>query len=228
MSTSVLLVEDDSRLVSVLERSLAYEGFRVLAVGDGIEAVAAARRRRPDIALIDIGLPTDDGFETCRRMRLELDVPVVMLTARDEVIDKVRAFELGADDYVTKPFALEELIVRIHAVLRRAGVASEPLTYGDLVVDLQGRQVWQAGSSIDLTPKEFELLGLFMRHPRQVLTRSQLMDQLWGFDDLPFNNAIEAHVGRLRRKLEVGGAQRVIETIRGVGYVLRGPVEHVG
>ncbi len=222
MSTSVLLVEDDSKLVSVLERSLVYEGFRVVAVADGPDAVVAARRSRPDIALVDIGLPTADGFETCRRLRLELDLPVVMLTARDEVIDKVRAFELGADDYVTKPFALEELIVRLHAVLRRVGTSSEPLAYDDLVLDLDGRRVWRDGTPIELTPKEFDLLGLFMRHPRQVLTKIQLREQLWGYEDLPFTNAIEAHIGRLRRKLEADGRTRVIETIRGVGYVLRG------
>lgn len=221
MPTKVLLVDDDEKLVSILERSLAWEGFDVVTSTDGSGAVATARATQPNIALVDIGMPTVDGFETCRRLRLELELPVIMLTGRDEVPDKVRAFELGADDYVTKPFALEELIVRMKAVLRRSGAASEPLRYDDLTVDLDTRRVVREQTLIELTPTEFDLLSLFIRHPRQVLSRSQLMDQVWGHDEPPCMNAVEAHIARLRRKLEVGGRSRLIETIRGVGYVLR-------
>lgn len=227
MQTTILLVDDDAKLISILERSLAYEGFEVTTAIDGPTGLNVARAIQPDVALIDIGMPDMDGFETCRRLRLELGLPIIMLTGRDAVPDVVRAFELGADDYVTKPFAIEELVVRIRAVLRRAGAISEPLRYGDLLVDLGARRVVRGNSLIELTPKEFDLLSLFIRNPRQVLTRTQLLDGAWSFDETPCMNAIEAHIARLRRKLELGGRSRLISTIRGVGYALRGPEESV-
>ena len=221
MATRVLLVDDDSKLLSLLGRSLAYEGFEVTAASCGADALGCARREAPHVALVDVAMPEMDGFETCRRLRLEHAVPIIMLTARDAVADKVRALQLGADDYLTKPFALEELIARIQAVVRRSGAHKEPLTYADLSVDLEAHIVRRGAVELDLTPKEFELLSLFVRHPRQVLTRQQLIEHAWSYDSIPAANAIEAHVGRLRRKLESGGRPRLIETIRGVGYVLR-------
>lgn len=223
MATKVLLVDDDSRLVSILRRSLAYEGFDVTVAEDGAAALESARSEVPHVALVDIGMPVLDGFELCRCLRLEHGLPIIMVTARDAVPDKVRAFDLGADDYLTKPFALEELVVRIRAVVRRAGVEEGSLTYDDLTIDLPGRRVRRGATDIDLTPKEFELLTLFVRHPRQVLTRQQLIDHVWDYESAPGMNAVEAHIGRLRRKLEEGGRSRLIDTIRGVGYVLRRP-----
>lgn len=222
MPTRVLLVDDDPKLVSLLERGMAYEGFDVVTAHNGREALAAARTKAPHVVLLDINLPGTDGFEVCRRLRLDHDLPVVMLTGLDAIADKVRAFDLGADDYLTKPFALEELVVRIRAVLRRCGTGDEPLTYADVVVDLHHHQARRGSRELQLTRKEFELLSLLVRHPRQVLTREQIVDRVWGLDSPGCMNALEAHVARLRRKMEAAGEPRLIETIRGIGYSLRG------
>lgn len=227
MATKVLLVDDDQKLVSLVERGMAYEGFDVVCANDGAQALEVARSADPHVVLLDIGMPGLDGFETCRRLRIEHDLPVIMLTGLDAISDKVRAFELGADDYLTKPFALEELIVRIRAVLRRFGTGNEPLSYADLAIDLVTHTTRRGDRQLDLTRKEFELLTLFVRHPRQVLTRELLFDRLWGLDAPSDMNALEAHVARLRRKMEVDGEARLIETVRGIGYSLRGRVEKV-
>lgn len=224
MPTKVLLVDDDKKLVSLVARGMAYEGFDVVCANDGAEALSLAREANPHVVLLDIGMPQVDGFETCRRLRLEHDLPVIMLTGLDAIPDKVRAFELGADDYLTKPFALEELVLRVRAVLRRFGTGHEALRYDDVCVDLMSHVASRAGRTLELTRKEFELLSLFVRHPRQVLTREQIIDRLWGYDAPADMNALEAHIARLRRKMEAAGGPRLIETIRGIGYSLRGRV----
>jgi two-component system response regulator MprA len=222
VATRVLLVDDDPKLVRLLERGLAYEGFEVRTATTGEAALAAARTWQPHLVLLDIAMPGPDGFEVCRRLRLADDVPVVMLTARDEVVDKVQALNLGADDYVAKPFDFDELLARVRAVLRRRRAGEEPLVYADLAVDPRTREVQRGGQPVELTVREYELLLAFVRHPRQMLTREQLLELVWGYERLPDTNVLEVHVADLRQKLEAGGGPRLIQTIRGIGYALRG------
>jgi two-component system response regulator MprA len=216
----VLLIDDDPKLTSLLQRGLAYEGFEVQCAQDGETGLALANERTPHVVLLDIAMPGADGFEVCRRLRLGNDVPIIMLTARDDVVDKVTALDLGADDYVPKPFAFEELVARIRAVLRRRQASEEPITYSDLTLDPRTREVARAGRAIELTPREFELLLMFLRHPRQVLTRQQLLETVWGYDS-PEQGVLDVHIGHLRQKLEAHGS-RLIHTIRGIGFALRG------
>lgn len=217
----VLVIDDDARITALLCRGLRLEGFTVSAAADGAGGLAMATRERPDVVVLDVMMPGLDGFAVCSRLRADSEVPILMLTARDEVSDRVRGLELGADDYLVKPFALAELVARIRALLRRGGSA-EVLRYGDLVVDLRTREVTRAGQVLTLTAKEFELLGLFLRHPRQVLSRDQIMEQVWGYDFAGESNVLEVYVGYLRQKTERDGRPRLLHTVRGVGYVLRG------
>lgn len=219
--TRVLLIDDDSKLVALLARGLAFEGFDVVTAEDGESGLSAARERLPHLVLLDIAMPGLDGFEVCRRLRAAHDVPVIMLTARDDVADTVTGLNLGADDYVGKPFAFEELLARIAAVLRRRGRDPCPLSYGDLRLDPVTRDVHRSSRQIELTPKEYDLLLTLLRHPRQVLTRRQLIEAVWGADP-PEPGALDVHIGHLRQKLEQGGGPRLITTVRGVGFALRG------
>ncbi len=220
MATRILLIDDDPKLTSLLQRGLAYEGFEVNTAQDAVTGLELAESQPPHVVLLDIGMPDTDGLEVCRRLRLRQDVPIIMVTARDDVDDKVTALNLGADDYVPKPFAFEELVARIRAVLRRHQASNEPIEYGDISVDPQTHEVHRNGALIDLTPREFDLLLLFMRHPRQVLTRQQVLEQVWGYET-PDMNALDVHIGHLRQKLEQHGS-RVLQTIRGIGFALRG------
>lgn len=222
MATRIVLIDDDSKIVALLQRGLAYEGFDVSSASDGETGLATVQRERPQLVLLDISMPGIDGFEVCRRLRLLGDSAIIMLTARDEVADKVNALGLGADDYVPKPFSFDELVARIRAVLRRHTTAQEALTYQDLEMNQTTHEVRRAGNTIELTVREYELLALLMRHPRQVLTRDQLLRQVWGYDAQVDTNVLEVHIGHLRQKLEAQGEPRVVQTIRGVGYVLRG------
>ncbi len=222
MATRILLVDDDAKLVPLLQRGLAYEGFEVHSATDGESALVAARTHRPHVVLLDIAMPGPDGFEVCRNLRLHDDVAIIMLTARDDVVDKVSALNLGADDYVAKPFAFDELVARIRAVLRRRKAEGEPLVYADLVLDPTTREVHRAGHPVELTSLEYELLLLLMRHPRQVLTRQQILERVWGYDSETETNVLEVHIGHLRQKLEAHQKSRLIQTIRGIGYALRG------
>ena len=222
VATRILLVDDDPKIIALLRRGLAYEGFEVYTAMDGDSGLAAAQKYQPHIVLLDITMPGQDGFELCRRLRLHGDMAIIMLTARDDVEDKVKALNLGADDYVPKPFAFDELVARIRAVLRRQKVSGEILTYADLEINQATREVQRGGHSIELTMLEYELLVLFMRHPRQVLTREQLLSRVWGYDAEIETNALEVHIGHLRQKLEAYGGARLIQTIRGIGYALRG------
>ncbi len=222
MATRVLLVDDDQKIISLLKRGLAYEGFEVYTAPDGETGLVAAKKYQPHLALLDITMPGIDGLELCRRLHLLDDIAIIMLTARDDVTDKVNALGLGADDYVPKPFSFDELVARMRAVLRRHPGSQELLTYDDLELNQVTREVHRGGSLIELTTREYDLLLLLMRHPRQVLTRDQLLEQVWGYDTDLETNVLEVHMGHLRQKLEAHGGSRLIQTIRGVGYVLRG------
>ncbi len=216
----VLLVDDDKKLLPLLERGFRYEGFEVLAAANGEEGLALARTRAPDVVVLDIGLPVLDGLEVCRHLRRHADVPIIMLTARDEVADKVSALNLGADDYVTKPFAFDELVARVRALLRRrAPSQAGRLAFADLTCDISTREVHRSGRPVPLTAREFDLLVCFLRHPRQVLMREALLQNVWGYEFSGDTKVVDVYIGYLRQKL---GEPRLIQTVRGVGYALRG------
>ena len=220
----VLVVDDDASLREALRRALSLEGYEVELAADGMEALGFFREERPppDAVVLDVLMPTLDGWETCRAIRLRSSVPVLMLTARDAVEDKVEGLDAGADDYLAKPFALSELFARLRALLRRTATDDDGcLRFADLELDPVGREVRRAGSPILLTRTEFALLELFMLHPRKVLSRSALFESVWGYDLGLASNSLEVFVGYLRRKTEAYGGRRLIHTVRGIGYVLR-------
>ncbi|HZQ37231.1 MAG TPA: response regulator transcription factor [Dehalococcoidia bacterium] len=218
----VLVVDDDARIVASLRRALIYEGYAVETATDGPAALASARERLPDLVVLDVMLPGIDGVEVCRRLREDGDVPILMLTARDATADRVRGLDSGADDYLAKPFAYEEFLARVRALLRRrAPKANAVLHYADLTLDADGHEVRRGERRIALTAQEFELLRLFMRHPRQVLSRDQILEAAWGYDSDAVSNVVDVYVGYLRQKLETAGEPRLLQTVRGVGYVLR-------
>jgi two-component system response regulator MprA len=222
MATRILLIDDDPKIVGLLLRGLAYEGFEVYSATDGAAGLAAARTHRPHLVLLDIAMPGPDGFDLCRQLRREqFDTAVIMLTARDDVQDKVSALNLGADDYVAKPFSFDELVARIRAVLRRHRSEGEPLVYADLLLNPATHEVERAGQPIALTAREYDLLLLLVRHPRQVLTRAQILEQVWGYQSEVDTNVVDVFIGHLRQKLEAQGSSRLIQTIRGIGYMLR-------
>ncbi len=221
----ILIVDDDSRVTSALRRTLAYEGYHVSTALDGEGALAIARTKAPDLVILDLMLPGINGLEVCRRLRTSGDgIAVLMLTARDAVADRVAGLETGADDYLVKPFAPEELLARIKALLRRRSppdVQREVLCFADLELDTATRQAKRGNSTIELSTTEYELLAMFLRNPRIVLTRSVLMDRIWGRDFEGGPNVLEVYIGHLRNKLEQHGEKRLIQTVRGAGYVLR-------
>ncbi|HET8975285.1 MAG TPA: response regulator transcription factor [Solirubrobacterales bacterium] len=218
----ILVVDDEPQLRRALERALKLEGYDVELAGDGDEALAAVASSGPDAVILDVLMPKRDGLEVCRELRARGDrTPVLMLTARDAVSDRVDGLDAGADDYVVKPFALEELLARLRALLRRDGGGEGTLTYADLSLDPDTREVRRGEREVELTKTEFALLEHLMRHPRQVLTRSQIFEAVWGYDFGPRSNSLEVYVGYLRRKTEAGGEPRLIQTVRGVGYALR-------
>jgi two-component system response regulator MprA len=224
MEGRLLVVEDDPQVRAMLTRALRYEGFEVAAASGGAEAMAALRSSRPDLLLLDLLLPDADGVELCGRLRDEGDlVPILMLTARDTVSDRVAGFEAGADDYLVKPFSTAELVARVRALLRRARDRPAPSTrrVGDLELDATTHEVRRGGRVLRLTRREFDLLALFLDHPGTVLARERLLTEAWGYHSPVETNAIDVYVGYLRRKLEEGGEPRVLHTVRGVGYVLR-------
>ncbi len=225
MSAHILIVDDDTRVTNALRRTLAYEGYSVSVAANGEGALAVARNKPPDLVILDLMLPGIDGFEVCRRLRAADDgIAVLMLTARDAIADRVTGLETGADDYLVKPFALEELLARVKALLRRRNppdIVREVLHFEDLELDTATRQACRGNRTIELSTTEYELLTMFLRNPRIVLTRTVLMDRIWGNDFEGGPNVLEVYIGHLRSKLEQHGEKRLIQTVRGAGYVLR-------
>ena len=221
----ILVVDDEPAVREAVDRALRLQGYETELAADGAEALDALAVRAPDALVLDVLMPYVDGIEVCRRLRAAGDrTPVLVLTARDAVPDRVRGLDAGADDYLVKPFALEELLARLRALLRRSAPGhGELLRFADLELAPEAHEVRRGRRAIDLTRTEFLLLELLMRHPRQVLTRSQIFERVWGYDFGPASNSLEVYVGYLRRKLEAGGEPRLIQTVRGVGYVLREP-----
>jgi two-component system, OmpR family, response regulator MprA len=220
----VLVVDDEPAVRRALERALTLDNYTVELAADGQEALDALAQSPADAVVLDIMMPRIDGLEVARRMRKAGDhTPILMLTARDAVDDRVTGLDVGADDYLVKPFALRELQARLRALLRRAGEGTEDevLRFGDLVMDLSAHEVHRGSRLIELTRTEFLLLELFLRHPRQVLTRSQIFEHVWGYDFGPTSNALGVYMGYLRRKTEGDGESRLLHTVRGVGYILR-------
>jgi two-component system response regulator MprA len=231
VSARILVVDDDPRIAASLRRALAYEGYEVAVAEDGPAALVCAGERPPDLIVLDVMLPRLDGVEVCRRLRTagDRDVAILMLTARDATADRVRGLDSGADDYLTKPFATEELLARVRALLRRVGPRDELdgiVRFEDVELDPAAREVRRGPRTIVLTALEFDLLAHFLRNPRRVLTREQLLDTVWGANSIVTSNAVDVYVGYLRQKLEAAGEPRLIQTVRGVGYVLR--VEQAG
>jgi len=223
----ILVVDDDQAVRDSLARSLQYSGYEVTTANDGVEALARLSSLRPDAVIMDVMMPRLDGLETTRSLRASgNDVPILVLTARDAVGDRVDGLDAGADDYMAKPFSLEELMARLRALTRRGRPASdepgaEVLGFADLSLDLQTREVTRAGRRISLTRTEFALLQTFLENPRRVLERSWLLNEVWGFDFPTTANSLEVYIGYLRRKTEGEGEARLIHTVRGIGYVLR-------
>jgi two-component system, OmpR family, response regulator MprA len=218
----ILVVDDERAVREALERALRLEGYEVELAEDGQEALFSLARHGVDAIVLDVLMPVMDGLETSRKLRRQGNTtPILMLTARHEVSDRVAGLDAGADDYLVKPFALEELLARLRALLRRANGGDEMLSFADLTLDPGTRDVRRADRSIELTRTEFLLLELFLRNPRQVLTRDVIFDRVWGYDFGPASNSLEVYVGYLRRKTEAGGEPRLIHTVRGVGYALR-------
>lgn len=219
----ILIVEDDEQIVQTVRRGLIYEGYTVDVAMDGASGLEKARDAPPDLVVLDLMLPKLDGIEVCRRLRAASDIPVLMLTARDGISDRVAGLDAGADDYLVKPFAFDELLARIRALFRRSQPSSTPevLRFSTLSLDTGTRRAQRGDRIIDLTAKEYELLELFMRHPRQVLTRDLIFDRVWKYDFGGESNIIEVYVRYLRQKTEEESEPRLIHTVRGVGYVLR-------
>jgi len=223
LPSSILIVEDDPAVRDALERALAFEGYDIETASDGGIALSLLRETPRDLIILDVMMPHVDGIEVCRRIRASGDpVPILMLTARAAVGDRVEGLDVGADDYVTKPFALDELLARIRALLRRsAGDVTEVIRFSDLVVDPSARSATRAGRDLDLTKTEFDLLVLLLRAPGVVMDRDTIYEEIWGIDFLTTSNSLDVYIGYLRRKTEIDGEIRLIHTVRGVGYVLR-------
>ncbi len=219
----VLVAEDDRAVRDAVERALAFEGYVVITARDGAEALQRVLNDKPDLVVLDVMMPIVDGFETCRRLRASgNDVPVLMLTARTEVSDRVEGLDAGADDYLAKPFALEELLARMRALLRRAtGLSGDAHRVGDLVLDPEARTVVRSGVTIGLTKTEFDLLELLVESAGVVLSRETIYEHIWGFDFETTSNSLDVYIGYLRRKTEADGQSRIVHTVRGVGYVAR-------
>lgn len=223
MNERILIIEDDEGIVKLLRRGLAYDGYLVEVALDGETGLVMARDRHPDLVLLDLMLPGMDGLEICQRLRATGgNIPILILTARDGLQDRILGLDSGADDYMVKPFELDELLARIRALLRRTQQERVPvLTFADLTLDTSTRQVTRKNRVVALTAKEFDLLELFMRHPRQVLTREIIFDRVWGYDFGGESNVLDVYIRYLRQKLESNGEARLLHTVRGVGYVLR-------
>jgi two-component system response regulator MprA len=221
---TILIADDDQKLLKMVRRTLIYEGFQVITAANGHETLAQVQAKRPDLIILDWMMPELDGLAVLTRLREDGDnIPILILTARDAVEDRVEGLNKGADDYLVKPFAPSELLARLRALLRRFEVTSKetPLSYLDLYLDPLTRETRRGERSFELTPKEFDLLYYLMRHPRQVLVRDRILEEIWGYDFGGEDNVLEVYIGYLRKKTEAGGEPRLIQTVRGIGYVLR-------
>ncbi|MCE7883384.1 MAG: DNA-binding response regulator [Actinobacteria bacterium ATB1] len=220
-TASLLIVDDDSGILATLKRNLELEGYAVVTAETGGEALS--RLDGVDLVVLDVNLPGIDGIEVCRRIRYANDVPVLMLTARDQIGDRVEGLDAGADDYLVKPFAAEELLARVRALLRRKGAGEKPkvVRFADLTIDTESRTVKRGERQIELTVREYDLLLYLAENARKVMTRSQIMNEVWGYDIDVGSNTLEVYVGYLRKKLESEGEPRILHTVRGIGYVLR-------
>lgn len=222
-SHRVLVVEDDGAVRRAVERALSFEGYDVVTARDGAEALALVLNDSIEAIVLDVMMPIVDGLEACRRIRARGDTtPILILTARTDVTDRVAGLDAGADDYLVKPFALEELLARLRALLRRSsGAVAEVMKVGDLVMDTGSREVRRGGMVLDLTKTEFDLLELLMSNPRIVIDRDTIYDRIWGYDFATSSNSLDVYIGYLRRKTEIDNSSRLIQTVRGVGYVIR-------
>ncbi len=224
MKASILIIEDDPGILKFVKRGLAYEGYEVHTAEDGDQGLEISRQETVDLVILDLMLPGIDGLEVCQQLREDGDVPILILTAKDKTSDRVTGLDMGADDYMVKPFEFKELMARIRALLRRTKQDTpKQLTFADLTLDQGTRRAYRDERVISLTAKEYELLELFLEHPRQVLTREIIYDRVWGYNFGGQSNIIEVYVRYLRQKLEEEGEPRLIHTLRGVGYVLRNP-----
>jgi two-component system response regulator MprA len=222
MNERILIIEDDQAILKLLQRGLAYEGYTVDVATDGRAGLNLARDHAPDLVILDWMLPGMDGLEVCHRLRMGGKMPILMLTAKDTIQDRVQGLDAGADDYMIKPFNLDELLARVRALLRRTQPERvQVLKFADLTLDTGTREATRGDRTIPLTAKEYELLELFLRHPKQVLTREVIFDRVWGYDFGGESNVLEVYIRYLRQKLEQDGEQRLIHTVRGVGYVMR-------
>ncbi|MVO99003.1 response regulator transcription factor [Paenibacillus lutrae] len=227
MRETILVIDDDEKITSMLRRSLAFEGYTIVTANNGNEGLKRMLEQEPGLVVLDIMMPVMDGWEVCRRIRESGSlVPILMLTAKDEVTDRVKGLDLGADDYLIKPFALEELLARVRVLLRRRVERAEQPTnrlhYDNVTLDLDTREVFREEQLIELTTKEFDLLHLFMQNPKRVLSRDIIMEKIWGYDYSGESNVLEVYIALLRQKTEEYGHKRIIQTVRGAGYVLRG------
>jgi two-component system response regulator MprA len=222
--TTVLIVDDDQKVLEMLRRTLAYDGYTVLTAADGQAALQVAQEQRPDLVVLDWRMPGLDGIEVAQRLKAADGTPILMLTARGTVEDRVLGLDSGADDYLVKPFAPAELLARLRALLRRnepTGRDDAPLTFLDLIVDPTSREARRGDRRFELSPREFDLLSYLLRFPRRVLPRNRILQDVWGYDFAGYDNVLEVYIGYVRNKTEAGGEPRLIQTVRGVGYVLR-------
>lgn len=219
---TILIADDDHKIIDMLRRTLVYEGYDVLTAADGPEALAQAQSHQPDLVVLDWMMPGLSGLEVARRLRAADKTPILMLTARDAIEDRVEGLDVGADDYLVKPFAPVELLARIRALLRRVSDDGEKaLRYADLTLDPSTRETRRGDRPVTLSPKEFDLLSYLLRHPRQVLPRERILEEIWGYDFGGEDNVLDVYIGYLRAKTEANGEPRLIQNVRGVGYVLR-------
>lgn len=223
MKPKILLIEDEEKLAKFVEMELGYEDYEVTVANDGLSGLMAARDAEPNLVLLDWMMPGLSGVEVCRRLRATgFKEPIILMTAKDDVADRVAGLDAGADDYVVKPFSIEELIARVRAHLRRNQPQEvDTLQFQDLILNRKTREIKRGDRNIELTAKEFDLLDYLMNHPRQVLTRDRILEEVWGYDFMGDSNIIEVYIRYLRLKLEAEGEKRLIQTVRGVGYVLK-------
>ncbi|NEQ31919.1 MAG: response regulator transcription factor [Leptolyngbya sp. SIO4C5] len=223
MSAKILLVEDEEKLAKFVQMELSYEGYEVAVANDGLAGLMAARDQEPNLVILDWMMPGLSGVEVCRRLRSTgSKMPIILMTAKDSIEDRVAGLDAGADDYVVKPFSIEELLARVRAHLRRNEPSeAEIFQFDDLSLNTKTREVFRGQRSIELTAKEFDLLEYLIAHPRQVITRDRILEEVWGYDFMGDSNIIEVYIRYLRLKLEAEGEKRLIQTVRGVGYVLR-------